>query len=595
MHHSKIACASFYILVLSFALFTACNKGADVTAVEDEAGSINVNNANYKKTVDDALAANKVNHEAAGDYSWDSTRVVQVVLNGNSVTAGDSSVIINGSNATIKAAGNYNISGSLTNGQILVDTQEKDIVRLLLNGVNITCLSSAPIYVVNAKKVVLILVSQTKNYITDGTSYVYPSSDMDEPKAAIFSTADLSIAGSGSLIVHGNYRDGISSKDGLVIAGGSIDVNAIDDGIRGKDYVVVKDGTITITSVGNGLYADNDDDATRGYVWIKDGQLKIASSGDAISAVTDALISHGEFSLISGGGSGKKPSATVSAKGVKGLVNAIIDNGTFNINSADDAIHANANLVINDGDFAISSGDDGIHADTTLTINNGRFQLAKCYEGIESMNITINGGDIHIVAGDDGINGAGGVDGSGMGGWPGGMATGNYYLYINGGYIYVNAVGDGIDVNGTIIMTDGTVLVNGPTNNANGALDYDKAFAISGGFLAAAGSSGMAQAPGATSSQYALLINFSSVVKAGTLFHIQNISGEDILSFVPAKNYQSVAFSSPKLQKGATYEIYTGGTSTGALSDGLYQDGAYTAGTKLTSFTISSMVTRISK
>ena len=142
-------------------------------------------------------------------------------------------------------------------------------------------------------------------------------------------------------------------------------------------------------------------------------------------------------------------------------------------------------------------------------------------------------------------------------------------------------------------MTDGVVVVNGPTANMNGAIDYDASFKISGGFIVASGSSGMAQAPGTTSTQYSVLVTFKTTLSANTLFHIQNSSGSDILSFVPKKNYQSVAISSPKLAKG-TYDIYYGGTSTGMLKDGLYQDGIYSAGTKATSFTISSIVTKVS-
>lgn len=594
MVYKKNSCKLVWVLALTSLMF-ACQKANDIIAVDDNDSNSTVNIGNHIKTVDEALAANKADHEDTDDYSWDSTQVVYIALKGNSITTSGSGVTVNGSQATITAAGSYSISGDLTDGQILVDTPEQEVVRLLLNGANLSCSTSAPLYIVTAKKVVIILANQSKNSVTDGATYVYPSAGVDEPKAAIYSAADLSITGDGSLTVRGNYNDGISGKDGLVIAGGSIAITAKDDGIRGKDYLVVKGGDITVNCGGNGLLADNEEDVTRGYIWIDNGTLKITSSGDAISAMTDALISDGDITVTSGGGSAKKPSATVSSKGVKGLVNTVIDNGTITVNSADDALHANSNLVINNGMFALSSGDDGIHADSVMTINSGDIRISKCYEGIESMNIVINGGDIHIVASDDGINGAGGADGSGLGGWPGGMSSGNYYLYINGGYIVVNAVGDGLDVNGTIIMTNGKVLVNGPTNNGNGPLDYDKAFKMTGGFIVAAGSSGMAQAPGTTSTQYSLLMTFSTALKAGALFHIQNSSGEDVLSFAPVKSYQSVAFSSVKLQKGVTYDVYSGGTSTGGVTDGLYQDGVYTAGTKLTSFTISSVVTKISK
>ncbi len=222
--------------------------------------------------------------------------------------------------------------------------------------------------------------------------------------------------------------------------------------------------------------------------------------------------------------------------------------------------------------------------------------------------ITLNAGEIRIVASDDGINVAGGNDASGlglgmrpagrpgMGGGPGQDAfvySGDYYLYINGGYIVVEAAGDGLDVNGAIEMTGGVVLVNGPTENMNGALDYDGGFKLTGGYLVAAGSAGMAQAPDASSSQLSLLINFNAPQPAGALIHIQDSAGAEILTFAPTKQYQSIAFSSPELQTGATYTVFLGGSSTGTLSDSRYQGGAYTPGAEYASFTASSIVTQL--
>lgn len=175
-----------------------------------------------------------------------------------------------------------------------------------------------------------------------------------------------------------------------------------------------------------------------------------------------------------------------------------------------------------------------------------------------------------------------------------GNSSESYYLYINDGYIVVNARGDGVDANASIIMTNGGLIVSGSSSTSNSALDYDGIFAMNSGFLVAAGSySRMTKAPSSSSEQCCLLINFSSVKSAETIIHIETRSGEEVLTYSPEKSYQSVAFSSSKLEKDTTYNIYVGGSSSGILSDGIYRNGTYTAGSLYKSFTISNIVTTI--
>ncbi|WP_374687699.1 carbohydrate-binding domain-containing protein [Promineifilum sp.] len=545
-------------------------------------------------------------HDSAEDYTYDTAAAIAITLNGDAIAADSAAVTVNGSTATITAAGTYSLSGSLADGQIIVDTEDEATVQLILNGVDIHSSTSAPIYILKAEEVGIILADGTTNTLTDGESYVFASADETEPNATLFANADLTIFGNGSLTVTGSYNDAISSDDGLIIAGGTITVSAADDGIRGKDYLVVKDGQITVESQGDGLKSDNDEDATQGYIAIEGGVITVTAGGDAIAAETDVLISGGQFALVAGGGSGSVIGEEDSAKGIKGLANVSIDGGTFTIDSADDAIHSNGNITINGGTFTLTSGDDGVHADATLTINGGDIQVPTSYEGIESAVISINAGNVYVTASDDGINVAGGADGSGMMAGPGRGGrrgqpaaqtetfsyTGSQYLYIHGGYVVVSSGGDGIDVNGAIEMTDGVVLVSGPTDSGNGALDYDGGFNLTGGYIVAAGSAGMAQSAGSASGQNSVLINLSGQ-SAGTLIHIQNSAGEDVLTFAPGKEYQSVAFSSAALVTGETYTVYTGGSSTGTATDGLYQGGSYTPGTEVASFTVSSTVTTV--
>ncbi len=522
----------------------------------------------------------------------------RIILNNDSITVDGTGASASGSIATITSAGTYSISGTLTDGRIIVNTQDQETVKLVLNGINIYSSTNAPLSIMSAENTIIELADNTENYITDANSYIFENAETDEPDAALFSKSDLTIQGSGSLIVDANYNDGIASKDGLVIAGGTINISSTDDGIRGKDYLLVQAGMITVNAGGDGLKSTNDEDTTKGYISIEDGSINITAAGDAIQAETDVTISGGQFTLTSGGGSSNTVISDLSAKGIKAAVAITIDDGIFTINSADDAIHSSANISINGGSIAASSGDDGIHADTTLVINGGDIRISKSYEGIESADVTINAGNIHIVSSDDGLNVAGGVDGSSTNGRPGQNdfnPSGNNYLYINGGYIVINSVGDGVDVNGSVEMTDGKLIVNGPVDNGNGPLDYDGTFKITGGFIVAAGSSGMAQAPNTSSTpiQYSLLMKFSASQSAGTLVHIRNSAGTGILTFAPAKRYQSIAFSSPELAAGSAYEVYLGGSSTGTNTDGLYEGGTYTPGTRYAGFTVSGIVTNL--
>lgn len=543
------------------------------------------------------IIENGDSHDDPEDYLWDSSDVVSILFDGTSISTDGEDVSINGSVATITSSGNYSMSGKLSDGQIIVDTEDKGVVRLILDGVDMSCSTSAPIYILNAKKTVIYLIENSSNFIEDGEEYLFEDPDEDL-NAAIFSKDDLTIFGEGELTVKANYKDGITSKDGLIIASGTISVDAEDDGIRGKDYLIIKDGTFVIEAEGDGFKSDNDEDGSYGYISIENGTFEISSDRNAIFAETDVLIANGSFNLTTGGGSSNS-AGDHSVKGIKAGVLLQIDNGTYNIDAADDALHSNGLLIINGGDFVVASGDDGMHADSDLEINAGQIDIIKSYEGIESAdgNITLNGGVIHVVSSDDGINVAAG--GAPSGGGPGKSPTilaaeSDQVLYINGGYLYLDASGDGLDSNGSIDFIGGTAIVNGPTLNNEGPIDCDGTFNMDGGFLIAAGSSGMAESPSSSSGQYAVMLTFGTANSAGTLVHIQTDDGTEILSFQPTKTFQSLVFSTASLISGSTYLIYLNGSSSGTATDGLFEGGSYMPGTKSATFTISNTITQVS-
>ena len=530
------------------------------------------------------MGSNQGDHEANGDYTWDSSTVVTITLNGDSISASSlNGVTISGAKVTIKSAGTYSISGILSNGQIVVEAANNSVVRLILNGASISNAANASIYVESAHKVIIVLAAGTNNVVTDTVDNV--------ADGALFSRADLTICGSGSLVVNGNANDAIRSNDGLIIKSGTITVTSVDDGICGKDYLVIKGGTVTLNSVGDGLKSDNTQDADRGYIYIEGGTITVTStSGDAVRAETDLLITNGTVTLTSGGGGNVAKNDAVSTKGLSGGVSVVIDNGDFAISSSDDAIHSNGTIFINNGIFAIATGDDGVHADISLEINGGALDITKCFEGLESRVITINNGYIQIDASDDGINIA--ETTSDTPADPMGPPVEGLWLHIKGGYIVVSAVADGIDTNGYMDMSNGVVIINGPTDNFNAAIDYGFAtFKLTGGTIVAAGSSGMAQGPSATSTQYSVLVNFNSP-QTPRLVNLQTASGQVVFTFRPTKTFQSIVFTSPTLTTGS-YNLYLGGSSTGTITHGLYEGGTYTPGTKYTSFTISGIVTTI--
>ncbi len=518
---------------------------------------------------------------------------VKINLAGDVVTVEGNGANVNGSTIAITTPGVYAISGALDNGQILVDSAEEGTVNLILNGATISNSSTSPIFISAADKTIITLADGTQNTVTDGATYVFASAEADEPNAAIFSKDDLVINGAGALTVNANYNNGIASKDCLRIVSGTITVNAVNDGVRGRNYISVKDASLTVNAGGDGLQSNNDEDAAKGYVLIEGGALNITAGMDGIQAETQLTINAGALNLATGGGSAVNYEFEESAKGLKAGVGVTIAGGSIMIDSADDAVHSNGSVNINGGDLQIASGDDGIHADVSLTVNNGNINILKSYEGLESVLLTINGGTIRLNASDDGVNGAGGVDGSSVNGRPGqnGFGGGAAQLIINGGYLYLDTGGDGLDVNGSISMAAGTVIVNGPVENMNGAVDYDAGFNVTGGYLLAVGSSGMAMAPDTASTQYVILYNFDAMQTAGALVHIQSSTGEDLLTFAPTKPFQSVVVSSPQITNGETYAIFTGGASTGSAVDGLYSGGAYSGGTQIASLTVSSVVT----
>ena len=280
-------------------------------------------------------------------------------------------------------------------------------------------------------------------------------------------------------------------------------------------------------------------------------------------------------------------SETVSTKGIKAGSVLYVSDGTFNIDTAENALHSKGSVWTAGGTFTLNAGNKGIHAGETVTISDGTVNIAQSYEGIEASSILISGGTVLLNASDDGFNASDGSDQGARG------DAVDASLEISGGYVYVNANGDGLDSNGKMIISGGTVLVDGPTNDGNGALDSNNGITVSGGFLLAAGSSGMAEYPD-DASQNVIVITLDSYQEANTLVTLCDADGKEVLSFAPSKKFNSVVFSSDALETGKTYTLYLNGSSTAEQQNGLYTNGSYqNDGTESGSVTLEDSVSFI--
>lgn len=526
--------------------------------------------------------------ELTGEWS---EYMAKINLSDNKTTIEGKGVKIVGNTITINSAGTYYITGSISDGNIVVDAGKNNEVQLVLDNASITSKQTAPINGISASKLTITLADNSENNITDSDTYTtFTDTVNSEPDGAIFTKTDLIINGNGKLVVNANYLDGIVSKDGLKIINSNININSKDDGIRGKDYVAINSATIDIVSTGDGIKSTNSEDTKLGYIAIEGGTININSKADGIQAETILNISSsatinvttkGEITSSKNNNNGfyggYKGGPTVSStnledskssKGLKAGNEITINDGNIEISSTDDSIHSNGIIVINNGNIKAASGDDGIHADTNIAINGGNIDIVESYEGIESAYIEINGGEISVVSSDDGINVAGGNDSSSMNERPGknnfnDVGSSNRKLVINNGNISVNANGDGLDANGSIYINGGNITVAGPTNSGNGALDYDGECVITGGNLIVYGAYGMWQNPSNTSTQYSLTFQISG--KAGDIVALKNSSGTEIAAFEAEKTYGAITISNANISKGDTYILYVNGTSVGSL------------------------------
>lgn len=571
-----------FLLMLSVTACSSDKQVSDNGQNSSEGGTVSDSGDKESNTASDVGTASGELSFAEDDMftdrdsriTYDSKTAVLIKADGSKLAASSNSVVIKGNKATVTAEGTYIISGTASDGQIVVEADESAKIQLVLNGVDISCTDSAAIYVKSADKVFVTLADGTKNTLkTSGTFKADGETNVD---GVVFSKSDITFNGNGALSVTTASGHGIVTKDDLVFTGGNYTVEVSGHALSGKDSIRVKQGTFTLKSGKDGLHSEHTENTQKGFVYISGGSLDITSDGDGVDASNSISVLGGSFNIVSGGGAenAEKKSKdfgfggfkdyqqetstdSTSCKGIKADGSITLSGCEMNINSADDAVHCGGTLNIKSGDYNIATGDDGLHSDAGVVINDGNVVITESYEGIEGLSIDINGGVISVTASDDGMNAAGGADQSGFGGMMGRdefQSDSERYISITNGYIVVNASGDGIDANGNVYMKGGECYVSGPTNSGNGFLDYDGSATVTGGVFIATGTSGMAQNFGTSSTQGSILVSVGS--SSGEVSLLDK-NGKTLASFIPQKSYQCVLITSPAIAEGETYTIKT--------------------------------------
>jgi hypothetical protein len=340
--------------------------------------------------------------------------------------------------------------------------------------------------------------------------------------------------------------------------------------------VEAKDVTITSAANSTNIVTDNrtetqdvEDFPNAAIYSMSDLKIKGESNSllKIVGNLNDGVTSKDDLKIT-----GANMEITAKDDGIRGKDEAIIETSTLKITSGDDGIKSDNSddttkgvITIDDAEITLWAGDDGIRAEQRVEVLSGKITINESYEGIEAKKIIIHDGEIDVVARDDALNVAqktGSSQNTGQFGRPGGgmeAVLEGGELIIHGGSIRLNAGGDGFDSNGDAVMTGGTLIVNGPTNNGNGPIDVNGTFIVTGGVIIAVGSSGMAETPSESSSQYAIQVNFESALQAGTIISLQDKSAAEVFSFSPEKQFQSATYSSGKLLNGETYIFLVNG------------------------------------
>ena len=555
---------------------TAADSSVGTTATTSSATATDtaVSNSSFSTNVKSGEKLDVDTHYSEQDLSWDTSSETAIDLSNPTATDG---VTVEDGTLTITKAGTYKLSGEYQ-GQIKVETADSDAVRLVLDNANITNSSGAALNVVNADEVILYSASGTTNTISDGADYT--ATGEDDPDAVVYSKADLTIAGEGTLKVNGNHEDGIHTSDGLVIASGTLEVNAANTGIKGKDYVDILGGTINVTAQQDGIKSTNDTDEGKGWTRLSNGTVTVNAGDDGFKASRVVEISGGSLTV-------EQSDEGIEAQYIN------VSGGDVNVTSADDGM--NASLKTSDSESTDSS------ANTSDTANQQQNNQQQGSIPGGQQNGTSNqqqqgmgqppampGGNAQDGTSQNGTTGTGqqGMGQPPQGGMPGGgggtFEVVDAAINVSGGNITVNAEGDGIDSNGVTTLSGGTLIVNGPSQGGNAALDTNGDLLLNGATVLSGSTADMFEAPSTNSTSGYLKLTNSSGFEQGSTVQVADSSGKVVANYkVTKSNVQLVLVSSSSIVKGQSYTAYTTtsavDSNAASLASGATELGSFTA------------------
>ena len=494
-------------------------------------------------------------HYTNEDLTWDSSGEKTIDLANPAATDG---VSVENGTITITSGGTYRLTGEYS-GQVKIDAAKTDTVRLVLDNAKITNSTGAALNVVSAAEAIIYTAAGTTNTVADEANYTATSDD--DPDAAIYSTANLTLAGEGSLSVKGSYEEGIHTTGGLVIASGTLEVNAANTGIKGKDYVDITGGIVNVTAAQDGIKSTNTDDESMGFTRLSAGSVTVSAGDDGLKAPRTLEISGGTLNIEK------------SNEGIEAQYINILD-GEVTVNSTDDGINASLKDSSSDTSSDTTSG-TATTGQQTQQNQNGQVQQAPAGGGAAPGGSQGSTGQNQNMPQPP-------ADGAMPGGGGGTFEVVDAAINISGGTVTVNAEGDGIDSNGTATFSGGTVTVNGPVAGGNNALDSNGDLLLNGGTVTTGSTADMFEAPSSASTSGYLKITDSSALTQGSTVQVTDSSGTVVANYkITTSGVQLVLVSNKNIVKGQSYTVSVTSGSVDAASttaaSGASELGSFTA------------------